>query len=95
MNTVSGDAQQVGCEVEEKCWSELDEVGENICREERAVDGEDLNGQVWSEGKEPGRKNRSGICKKSENVLNTSKRGKTQGDMYERRQEHAGGIYSV
>ncbi|KAK3559648.1 hypothetical protein QTP86_013601, partial [Hemibagrus guttatus] len=48
LNVVSGNAPQVGCELEEKerFWSELDEVMESIPTGERVVIGADFNGHV-------------------------------------------------
>ncbi|KAK3549380.1 hypothetical protein QTP86_001245 [Hemibagrus guttatus] len=46
LNVVSGYAPQVGCELEEKFWSELDEVMESIPTGERVVIGADFNGHV-------------------------------------------------
>ncbi|KAI5107453.1 hypothetical protein C0J45_3091 [Silurus meridionalis] len=48
INVISAYASQVGCEMEEKdkFWSELDEVVEGVPRNERLVNGADLNGHV-------------------------------------------------
>ena len=48
VSVVSGDAPQVGCELEEKekFWNEVDGVMQSIPREERVVIGADFNGHV-------------------------------------------------
>ncbi|KAI5086660.1 hypothetical protein C0J45_23939, partial [Silurus meridionalis] len=48
INVINVDAPQVGCEMEEKdrFWSELDEVVDDVPRNERLVIGADFNGHV-------------------------------------------------
>ena len=48
MNCVSGQALQIGCEIEEKekFWRELDEVIENIPREEKEMTVADINDYI-------------------------------------------------
>ena len=46
VSVVSGYAPQVGCELEEKIWNELDRVIESIPRGETVVLGADFNGHV-------------------------------------------------